>query len=178
MRNARTAAALLAVSATVALLAGCGGESGRAPVRDVSTPPVAQPQGTARVTDAVRARYVRQVDRVCARYNPRRDRAVSDAEAAGDVDRAVAAYDDSITLAEAQLRGVEAVAAPPADVALIQRNVVDRLRERIVLRRALSGDLRDSDVAGAQRHRAELDALLIALQSFARGYGFRTCGAT
>ncbi len=93
------------------------------------------------------------------------------------MDHAVAAYDDNISLAEAQLRGVEAIPVPSADRALIQHNVVDRLRQRLALRRSLRTDLRDSDAAGAQRDRAQLDASLIALEAFARGYGFRVCGS-
>ncbi len=177
MSNARRRAALVAAAATIGPLAGCGGESGRAPVRELSTPTVVQAAGAARVTDPARARYVQAVDEVCSRYNPRRERAVSEAEGAPDVDRAVAAYDDNIGLAEAQLRGVEAITVPSADRALIQHNVVDRLRERLALRRALRTDLRNSDTAGAQRDRAQLDASLIALEAFARGYGFRVCGS-
>jgi hypothetical protein len=177
MWNARRCAALVVTVATTGILTGCGGESGREPVRQVSTPTVIQPAGTARVKDPVRARYVEAVDRVCSRYNPRRERAVSEAEGAPDVDQAVAAYDDNIGLAEAQLRGVEAIAVPSTDRALIKHNVVDRLRERLALRRALRTDLRDSDSAGAQRDRAHLDASLIALEAFARGYGFRVCGS-
>jgi hypothetical protein len=120
---------------------------------------------------------VRRVDQVCARYNPERDQAVAESEQASDVERAVKDYDRNISFAEAQLRAVEAIAPPAADRVLIQSNVVDRLRQRIVLRRALRGDLLASDAAGAQRHRAQLDALTIALQAFARGYGFRVCGA-
>jgi hypothetical protein len=167
----------LAAVILAAGLAACGGEPRRTPVRELVTPTVSQPAGPARVTDPDRARYVREVDRVCDRYNPQRDDAVSEAEKAPDVDTAVAAYDDSIALADQQLRGIEAIAPPDADRALIERNVVDRLRERLDLRRALREDLRESDAAGAQRHRAQLDALTIALQAFARGYGFQVCGA-
>ena len=177
MSNARRCAALAAAAATMGLLAGCGGEPNRAPVREVSTPTVAQAAGTARITDPARARYVQEVDRVCSRYNPRRERAVSDAEGAPDVSHAVAAYDDNIGLAEAQLRGVEGITVPPGDRALIQHNVVDRLRERLALRRALRTDLQDSDATSAQQDRARLDASLIALEAFARGYGFRVCGS-
>ncbi len=171
------AAAILAATATALATAGCGGESQRAPVRELSTPTVTQAAGSARVTDPVRARYVAQVDRVCARYNPQREKAVSEAEHAPDAQSAATAYDGNIRLAQAQLRGVEAIAAPSADRALIQHNVVDRLRARLALRRALRTDLLDSDAASAQRHRAQLDASLIALEAFARGYGFRICGA-
>ena len=177
MAQARRCVTLVAVATTLGVLTGCGGESKRAPVREVSTPTVAQSAGTARVTDPVRARYVQEVDRVCSRYNPRRERAVSDAERAPDVSHAVAAYDDNIGLAEAQLRGVEGITVPTTDRALIQHNVVDRLRERLALRRALRTDLQDSDAASAQQDRARLDASLIALEAFARGYGFRVCGS-
>ena len=177
MPNVRRSAALAAAAATMGLLTACGGESGRAPVREVSTPTVVQAAGAARVTDPARARYVQQVDSVCSRYNPRRERAVSDAAGATDVPHAVAAYDDNIGLAEAQLRGVEAITVPSTDRALIQHNVVDRLRERLALRRALRTDLQDSDATSAQQDRARLDASLIALEAFARGYGFRVCGS-
>lgn len=167
---------LVAVAATATTLVACGGEPRRAPVRELSTPTVAQPPGTASVTDPDRARYVRQVDAVCARYNPQRDQAVGEAGHAADVEGAVRDYDDGVALAEKQLQAIEAIAAPSADRTLIESNVVARLRERLALRRALSDDLRASDVDSAQRDRAQLDALTIALQSFARGYGFRVCG--
>ena len=169
--------AVLAGAAGVVALYGCGAEPRRAPVRVLSTPTVVQPAEVAAVTDPDRARYVRLVDAVCARYNPRRDEAVAQAGEAGDVESAVRNYDDSIALAERQLAAIEAIAAPAADQMVIQRNVVDRLRRRIVLRRQLSADLSASDTAAAARDRAQLDALTIALQSFARGYGFRKCGA-
>ncbi len=177
MTGISRAAALAAVAATVVPIAGCGGEAQRAPVRELSTPSVTQAAGSARVTDPVRARYVQQVDRVCARYNPQREKALSEAEHASDNARAVSAYDGNIALAQAQLRGVEAIAPPTTDRVLIQHNVVDRLRQRLALRLALRTDLLDSNPASAQRHRAQLDASLIALEAFARGYGFRICGA-
>ena len=169
--------AVVAAAAAVAGLSACGGEPRRAPVRELATPVVSEPSGTARVTDPVRARYVRRVDAVCARYNPRREGALAEAERAPDEHGAVEAYDSSISLAQDQLRGIEAIVPPDADRALIQRNVVDRLRERLALRRAMRADLLASDTASAQRNRAQLDALTIALQAFARGYGFRVCGA-
>jgi hypothetical protein len=171
---------ILALVATAALAAGvsaCGGEPRRAAVSELSTPTVSEPAGTAQVSDPARARYVRQVDRVCAHYNPRREQAMADAEHAPGVDNATQIYDTSILLAEKQLHGIEAIAPPSADRQLIASNVIDRLRQRIVLRRALRNDLIASDADSAERHRAQLDALTIALQSFARGYGFRTCGA-
>jgi hypothetical protein len=173
----RHVAVPLAVVATAVALSACGGEPRRAPVQQLTTPTVAQPADSATVSDPARARYVRKVDAVCARYNPQRDDAVRQAGEASDDAAAVRDYDGSIALAERQLAAIEAVAAPSADRALIQRNVVERLRQRIALRRALSADLSASDTAGAQRDRAQLDALTIALQSFARGYGFKECGA-
>lgn len=177
MTDAYRALALLAATATVGGLVACGGEPRREPVRELSTPTVSEPPGTARVTDPDRSRYVRRVDGVCGRFNPQREQALGEAERAPDVQRAAQAYDSNIALAEEQLRGVEAIVAPSTDRALIERNVIDRLRERIALRRALRDDLLASDTASAERHRAQLDALTIALQAFARGYGFRTCGA-
>lgn len=172
----RSTMVLAAVLAAV-VLAACGGDARRAPVVQVTSPSVTVPPGTASVTDPDRARYVRAVDAVCARDNPRRERAVAEAEAAPDVDGAVKAYDDHIAIAEEQLRGVQAETPPAADRVLIRRNVVDRLTERLALRRALRDDLSRSDAESAQRHRAQLDALTLTLESFARGYGFKVCGA-
>jgi len=129
------------------------------------------------VTDPARARYVKQVDSVCARYNPRRAQALVQSENAPDASAQLAAYTADITLAEAQLRGIEAIAAPGSDRALIESNVLARLRERLVVRRALRSALLASDTAAAQNERARLDALTPGLQAFARGYGFRVCGA-
>lgn len=169
---------LLAVAATSAtLLAACGGEPRRGAVTDVTTPSVSVPQGTARVTDPARARYVRAVDAVCDRYNPEREQATAEAGSAPDADHAARAYDGTIAFAEAQLRAVEAVTPPAGDRILIARNVLDRLRERLTLRRELRADLAASDAASAQVNRAKLDTITLALESFARGYGFRVCGA-
>jgi hypothetical protein len=170
-------AMVLAAAAAAVVLAACGGDARRAPVVQVTSPSVSVPPGTARVTDPERARYVRAVDAVCARDNPRREQAVADAEAAPDVAGAVKAYNDDITIAQGQLRGVSGVTPPPADRVLIRANVLDRLQQRIVLRRALRDDLSRSDAASAQRHRAQLDALTLTLESFARGYGFKVCGS-
>lgn len=179
MSSAARSATLVVTVLSLLTVTACGAEP-RTTTRTeqvLTTPAPHQPTGSAAVTDPARARYVALVDAVCSRYNPRREQAVHDAGQAKDTEHAVQAYDDGLTLAEQQLRGIEAIASPTADRALIQANVVDRLRERIVLRRALSGDLAESDAESAQRHRADLDALTIALQAFARGYGFKVCGA-
>ena len=72
----------MAAAAAVAGLSACGGAPRRAPVRELATPVVSEPSATARVTDPVRARYVRRVHAVCARYNPRREGALAEAERA------------------------------------------------------------------------------------------------
>ncbi len=176
MNWCRTAVVLASVAASAGL-SSCGGEPRRAVVRELSVPSVSEPADSARVTDPARARYVKQVDIVCARYNPQRAQALTDAERAPDASAAAQAYTANNSLAETQLRAIEAVAAPPADRALLEQNVIARLRERLLLRRGLRRALLASDAAGAQNERAQLDALTIALQAFARGYGFQVCGA-
>lgn len=168
---------LVASLAAAVGLSACGGEPRRAAVRELSTPSISEPADTAQVSDPARARYVKQVDDVCARYNPQRAQALAESENAPGVSAAARAYTADITLAEAQLRGIEAIAPPGADRALIQSNVIARLRERLAVRRTLRSALLASDTAAAQNARARLDALTLALQAFARGYGFRVCGA-
>ena len=168
---------VLAFGAASVGVTACGGEPRRAVVRELSVPSVSEPADSARVIDPARARYVKQVDTVCARYNPQRAQALANAERAPDASAAAQDYEANISLAEDQLRAVEAVAVPPADRALIEQNVIARLRERLLLRRALRRALLASDTTNAQSERAQLDALTIALQAFARGYGFRVCGA-
>jgi hypothetical protein len=167
---------LASLTATLGFSA-CGGEPRRAAVRELSTPSISEPADTAQVTDPARARYVKQVDSVCAHYNPQRAQALVQSENAPDASAATREYTADITLAEAQLRGIEAIAAPSADRALIESNVIARLRERLVVRRSLRSALLASDTSTAQNERARLDALTLALQAFARGYGFRVCGA-
>jgi hypothetical protein len=168
---------VVASFAAAAGLSACGGEPRRAAVRELSTPSISEPAGSAQVSDPARARYVRQVDDVCARYNPQRAQALAQAENAPDVSAAASAYAAEIRLAEAQLRGITAIAPPGSDRALIDSNVIARLRERLAVRRTLHSALLASDTTAAQNERARLDALTLALQSFARGYGFRVCGA-
>lgn len=171
----------VAVASAIVLLGGCGGEPGRAErsetvVTVVQGQTVAAPSGTARITDPARAAYVRKVDAVCRRRNPERDDDVRAAAEATDEAEAVSAYDRSIATAANQLDEIRAVTPPPGDRALITSNVLDRLQERLVLRRRLSAALATSDAAAASQARARLDALTTALESFARGYGFSVCG--
>lgn len=180
--SSTTRLALPALAAVTLVVTGCGAESGRVErvatvVTVVAGQTVPLPAATARVTDPARARYVAKVDAICRVRNPERDAAVKAAGEAGSEEEAVKAYDRSITTADDQLREIEAVTPPSADRELITTNVVDRLRRRLALRRLISQDLARSDATSASRHRAELDALTISLQSFARGYGFHDCGA-
>lgn len=176
MSRSRALTLLSLMTATLGLTA-CGGEPRRTVVRELSVPTVAEPANTARVTDPARARYVGQLDKICSRYNPQRALALAEAEQAPDTRAAAEAYATDISLAETQLRDIEAVTPPSADRAVILSNVITRLRERLVLRRALRSSLLASDSAAAENERAHLDALTISLQAFARGYGFRVCGA-
>lgn len=186
MRSRKPTVAFAAVSCvcvvTALAAAGCGGEAGRAPetatvITVMGSPTVPLPPHTARITDPARAAYVKQVDAVCRTRNPERDKDVKEAADASSEEESVAAYDRSITTADEQLREIEAVKPPADDADLITTNVIDRLKQRIVLRRKLSQALADDDADAASRDRAELDALTIALQSFARGYGFSDCGS-
>ena len=179
---APTPLVLLGLTVIVLGVAGCGGEALRAPqvssvVTVIEGQTVPLPSATAKITDPVRAAYVAKVDAICRVRNPERDADVKAAGAAGSEAQAVKAYDRSVTTADAQLREIEAVTPPTNDVSLIATNVVDRLRRRIVLRTQISKDLANSDANAASRDRAELDALTIALESFARGYGFTNCGS-
>lgn len=186
MRSRTPSIALAAVScacvATALAVAGCGGEAGRAPetatvITVMGSPTVPLPPHTARITDPARAAYVKAVDAVCRTRNPERDKDVKEAADASSEQDAVAAYDRSITTADEQLKEIEAVTPPADDADLIATNVIDRLKQRIVVRKQLSKALADDDAEAASRDRAELDALTIALQSFARGYGFSDCGS-
>jgi len=168
---------LLGVMAAAVGLTACGGEPRRAAVRELSVPSVPEPSDTAQVTDPARARYVEELDKICSRYNPQRAHALAEAERAPDSSAAAEAYASDISLAETQLSDIEAVSPPAADRSVIASNVIVRLRERLVLRRALRRALVSSDATTAQNERAQLDALTISLQAFARGYGFKVCGA-
>ena len=182
MHLSRRTAGTLSISLLALGAAGCGGEAARAPqtatvLTVVQGQTVAAPSGTARITDPARAAYVRKVDAICRVRNPERDADVKAAGEASDEHEAVKAYDRSISTADDQLHEIESVTPPRGDADLITTNVIDRLRERIALRKRISRDLADSDATAASRDRAQLDALTIALMSFARGYGFNACGS-
>ena len=168
---------LLGVLTAGVLLSACGGEPRREAVRELSVPSVAEPADAAPVTDPARALYVGRLDKICSRYNPQRAHALAEAEQAPDTQAAAEAYATDVSLAEAQLRDIEMASPPNADRSVITSNVIVRLRERLVLRRALRRSLLASDASAAQNERAQLDALTISLQAFARGYGFKVCGA-
>lgn len=156
-------------------LAGCGGEEGRAPVS--STPAavtVDEPSGTASVSDPVRAAYIRKADRICEELDPQRE---AKRREAGDADDPEIAYGESVDLAAEQLRRIEALTPPAGDEELIASNVVDRLRARLALRRSIQAALTSGDEDAAARDQAQLEALGTAVRSFARGYGFKECGA-
>jgi hypothetical protein len=66
---------------------------------------------------------------------------VAGAPAVEGADDAAGAYGETVTLATEQLRRIMAIEPPLADRELIERNVIDRLRERLALRRRLQRDL-------------------------------------
>jgi hypothetical protein len=171
-----TRTALAALTALLFLgvpLAACGGEGGRAPAATPAAVAVDEPSGTARVTDPARAAYIRRADRVCAALDPEREGKLQEVEGAEDP---AGTYADTVTLAAEQLRRIEALTPPAADGDLIARNVLDRLRSRLVLRKRLRSDLAGGDERAAARDQAQYEALGIAVRSFARGYGFKECG--
>lgn len=171
-------ATVIVVVAAAALLSGCGGEPARAPVRTAaaeSPAPVRvdEPAVTARVTDPARRAYIRRADRVCRELDPQREAKLREVEGAADAE---GAYGETVTLAAEQLRRIAAIEPPLADRELIERNVIDRLRERLALRRRLQRDLATGDVQTTARDQASYEAFGVAVRSFARGYGFRECG--
>ena len=171
-----TRPALAALTALLLLgvpLAGCGGEGGRAPAATPAAVTVDEPSGTARVTDPARATYIRRADRVCAELDPEREGKLREVEGAEDP---AGTYADTVTLAEEQLRRIEALTPPAADGDLIARNVIDRLHSRLVFRHRLRSDLAAGDERAAASDQAHYEALGIAVRSFARGYGFKECG--
>ena len=175
---ARSTLPLLVVLAAVTAIAGCGGEPQRAPAQTVAAPPAAvevdEAPGTARVTDPARAAYIRRADRICRTLDPERERRLHEVRTASDP---VRAYEDTVAMAREQLRRISALRPPAADRDLISHNVLDRLQQRLALRTRLAHALDVGDETTAGRDQAEFEALGIAVRSFARGYGFRDCGA-
>ena len=174
----RSAAATVMVLGAAVLLSACGGEPARAPAPTAAaeTPApvtVTEPAVTARVTDPARRAYIRRADRVCSELDPQREAKLGEVEGAADAE---GAYGETVTLAAEQLRRITAIEPPPTDRDLIARNVIDRLRERLALRRRLERDLATDDAKTAARDQASFEALGVAVRSFARGYGFRECG--
>lgn len=166
---------LAGVLALTITFSGCGGEEARAPVPAApQAVTVDEPVGTASVGDPERAAYIRKADRICAELDPKRD---AKRQQAGDADDPEAAYGESVDLAAEQLRRIDALTPPAGDGDLIASNVIDRLQARLDLRRRLQTALADGDEGSAARDQAQLEALGTAVRSFARGYGFKECGA-
>lgn len=169
-------------------LAGCGGDTHRGDDLSTTTaataaatlnPPIKLPHGaavSARVTDPARRGYVSRADRVCGRFDPKRNEARKHAGEAADAAEAVTSYDEGIKLGERQLRALEAIPPPRGDRSLLRVNVFTPLRTQLAIRRRIAPALAHGDVAELRPLQAKLDALTRSLEGFANGYGYRVCG--
>jgi hypothetical protein len=180
----------LLLVAVIALLVGCGGDTGRAETegseattqQSGSQPSETQqhPSGgsvqVAKVTDPARRAYVARVDGICDKLDPERSREQERVGTAADTTEAVKAYDDTIALGWRELRQIRALPPPPGDVALVKANVIDPVKGQLVLRARIRDALAAADLPMLRRLRAELDNSTRALTGFARGYGFQVCG--
>ena len=54
--------------------------------------------------------------------------------------------------------------------------MIDLLKRRLAVRRRLRRALEQEDEAAVARGQRQLEELTLALQGFARGYGFKVCG--
>lgn len=174
----------LAAASAIALLAACGGETGRAETSTAvaQTPDygsgqqLASTPDTATVNDPARRAYIGRVDGVCKKLDRERNAAREQAAAGAETSQGTQAYDDSIALGWRQLHAIEAIQAPPGDAKLLRTNVYEVLRRQLAIRRRMGRALADTDVAELQTLRVQLDSLTQSLLGFARGYGFRVCG--
>ena len=181
--TARRPLTVVAAVAALTLLAGCGGDTGRAETPTASTggasaASVAQTASAVptAVTDPRRRAYVTRVDQICTRLDPERNAVRNQVAKAPDAREAATAYQETITLGARQLRQIEAIPAPQRDRAALQANVFDVVSRQLVIRRQMRTALAASDVADLQSLRLQLDDLTRSLAAFARGYGFQACG--
>ncbi len=186
--RAKLAAFLTGVVLAGALIfAGCGGDRNRAegsaapPSTSSTAAAVAvkvphAPPVSAEATDPARRRYIAKADRVCARYDPKRNEARRRTGEAADSTEAAHAYDDGIKLGVAQLRALLALPVPPRDAGALRANVFEPLRAELRLRRAIVPALAANDLTRLRPLQRRLDALTQSLDGFARGYGYRVCG--
>lgn len=175
------------VAGAGALLLGCGGDTRRGEDEGASAPATTSTQAStsaptapapvAEVTDPARRRYVARVDRICRTLDPEANSAEERVGAATDAGEAAKAYGDDIKVGETEWRQITAVPVPPGEEQLLKANVFDVIRRQLALRREIRVALAAEDVPRLQSLRGELDNLTRSLVGFARGYGFRDCGA-
>ena len=180
----------LLLVAAIALLAGCGGDRGRAETEGSET--TTQPSGSqlsetqqhpsggsvqvTKVTDPARRTYVARLDGICEKLDPERSREQERVGTSADTTEAVKAYDDTIAIGWRELRQIRAVPPPAGDAALVKANVIDPVNGQLVLRARIRDALAAANLPLLRRLRAELDNSTRALTGFARGYGFQVCG--
>jgi hypothetical protein len=173
----------------VALLAaGCGGDTRRAesetggiatqPAPIPTTPSTGRaPVVSAGVKDPVRRAYISRVDRVCGQLDPERNATRERVGSAADPGEAAKAYDEGTAVGSRQLRQLEAIPPPPGDGGALRANLFGPIATQLALRRQIRDALAAVDVARLRQLRAQLDNLTRTVVGFARGYGFRSCGA-
>jgi hypothetical protein len=177
---------MAAVAISALALPGCGGDVRRAETT-VTVAPSAQPvthvklpSGPAvsvRAPSPARRAYLARADRVCARFDPKRNEARRRAAAeAADPAKATRSYDEGIKVGVAQLRALEAIPPPSGDRAALRANVFAPLRAQLALRRRVGTALSHGDAAVLRPLQRRIDDLTRALEGFALGYGFKSCG--
>ena len=130
----------------------------------------------AQVADPARRAYIRRVDRVCSSLDPERNSAKESVAGAANGQEAGAAYENTITWGQAELRRIQAVPPPPGEGRLLRTNVFDVIRRQLALRSEIRNALPSLDVTRLQALQTQLDDLSRSVTAFARGYGFRVCG--
>lgn len=182
------------VAVAVTGLSACGGDRNRADEAaggspstttaattssPATTPHVQLPKGpavSARATDPARRAYIARADRVCARYDPKRNEARKRTGEAADAGEATKAYDEGVKLATAQLRALEAIHVPASEAGVLRANVFEPLHAQLQLRHRIAPALAVNSVAEVRPLQRQLDGLSRSLEGFARGYGFHVCG--
>lgn len=145
----RTKLALLALAASVALVAGCGGGGGDRLSKE---------------------EYIAAADAICAEAN-------SSIDALGEPTEET--FDDYITKAEEisreQLDKLRALKPPADDEATLNR-AYDLVEQQIALAVKASEALKNQDQAAIEKASAEIDTLNAEADKIANDYGLKECG--
>lgn len=178
-------AAVVACAASIAV--GCGGDTRRgedtqAPTSQqtaaTTTPATSGAQGVSALAgDPARRAYVARVDSLCRRLDPERNAARERAGSAANPAEAATAYDEGTSAGWRELREIEAIPAPHGDRNSLQANLFGPIATQLALRRQIRDALVAVDVPRLRVLRGQLDDLTRSEIGFARGYGFRACGA-